>query len=197
MEDDLINKLWDDFAENFPFTDKQLPYVYFYCKKFKIDPLLFQKNLFGLTANTNIPDINEDLKPSKSIIKLKVLLPAAFPITYAAAFPDVVVWFMESYETEAYSTNPYFVELKTNPDNYFDKETGTAKWSFLGLITLAYSELHPFENTLVETKKAEVAEDTDTPKLLSAPMSKADIVKKAMEGFYNTDYAPTIKRENE
>lgn len=46
MTEQEINNIWDDFTENFAFSDKQLPYVYFFCKKFKIDPDIFQTNFF-------------------------------------------------------------------------------------------------------------------------------------------------------
>lgn len=134
MED--IQKIWDDFIETFPFTDSVLLTVVTCCKRANIDPNLFANNLFFLTGK-RLSDKQEIGEPSNSLVPILKYVPPGYSPFFIAAFPDVVWWFMNNFDTDNYRNYIHFKELEEHEEKYFDKD-GKANSRFILLTFVAY-----------------------------------------------------------
>jgi len=136
VDNSNIEKIWNTFMTSFPYTEIELDTVVGCCKRNNINPLLFATNLFFLTGQ-RVNSSQEILQPTESIRTLLNNIPPAYTMSFIAAFPDVVNWFIGNYNTDEYQDNPYFLEIKNNPKKYFD-ENMKIKYNFILITVVAF-----------------------------------------------------------
>lgn len=183
--------MWDDFVANLQYSERHFDTVIGQCKRYLIDPKIFHSNLFLLSGHRHFYPETGLLEPTESLQELIRFLPPAYTLTFAAAFPDVIIWYMNSYDDEAYSTNPYFVEIKNNTSKYFDEE-GMPKYSFFMMIVIAYGKENPFEcriNILPDNPNIE--HESKIPQTLPLTTSST---QKVLDSLTITD--PPFKRDD-
>lgn len=145
MSEKDINNMWDDFVEKLQYSEPAFRDVIHECKRCFIDPKIFHSNIFLLSGHPNFYPETGLLEPTESLQELIQFLPPAYPLTFAAAFPDAIMWFQNIYNDESYDTNPYINDLRNNPSRYYDEETGKQNDRFLKIVVWAYGKENQFE----------------------------------------------------
>lgn len=172
MNEQDINKMWDDFIEKLQYSEPALLNVIYECKRCFIDPKIFHNNIYFLSGHPNFYPETGLLEPTESLQELIRFTPPAYPLPFAAAFPDVIIWYQNIYHDEAYDTNPYINELRSNPSRYFDEETGKPTNRFLQIIVWAYGKENLFECRINILSKEQIQDALDAIKNTDPPFNR-------------------------
>lgn len=188
-----LNKMWDDFVEKLQYSEPALRDVISECKRCLIDPKIFHSNIFLLSGHINFYPETGLLEPTENLQELIRFLPPAYPLPFAAAFPDVIVWYMNAYDDEFYNSNPYFVEIKNNTSKYFNEETGKQNGSFLRMIVIAYGKENPYECRININPENNNKEENKIQSVLPLTTIITQQIKSELSSLKNTD--PPFNRD--